>query len=66
MNSTFNPKDAITVFYDGKDVTEFATVIASVDTSKEGEFAVTYSVTYDGQTVKVNGKVTIQNSCPEN
>ncbi len=68
LNSTFDAKKAVTVTYNGEDVTASSTIIASssnnIDTTKSGTFDVTYSITYNGQTVKKNGKVNVSESCP--
>ncbi len=59
-----NPKNGVKVTLNKEDVTSLATIIASsVDTSTIGEKDITYTVTYKGQTVKVNGKINVSESC---
>lgn len=59
-----DPKKGIKVTLDGKDVTSAATIVASsVDTSSEGEKSITYTVTYQTETIKVNGIVNVSSSC---
>ena len=57
-------KKGIKVTLDGKDVTSAATIVASsVDNSSEGEKNITYTVTYQTETIKVNGIVNVSSSC---
>ncbi len=64
IGGTVNAKSAITATYDGVDVTNLATVSASsIDTTSAGEKNITYSVTYNGITIRVNGKVTVSDHC---
>lgn len=63
-NSTFNPRDAVTVTYNGKNVTKDSTIVYSkVDTSKEQSVSVTYSITYNDEQITVRGNLNIRNSC---
>ena len=68
LNSTFDAKKAVVVTLNGEDVTSESTIIASssnnIDTTKAGTIELTYSITYNGQTVKKNGKITIAETCP--
>lgn len=64
LNGTVNAKEAVTVMLDNEDITEKATIVASsVDTKTTGEKDITYTITYQNETIKVNGKVTISESC---
>jgi len=63
-DETFDAKKAVTVTYEGKDVTNDATIISSkVDTSKTGEVKVTYSITYKEKQIQITGKVNISDQC---
>ncbi len=62
--SVINAKEAVTVTYNGKNVTRDATIVYSnVDTSREQSVAVTYSITYNGEQTTAKGTVNIRTSC---
>lgn len=62
--SVLNPKDGIKVTLNNKDITSSVTVIASsVDTETNGTKDITYTVTYNSETKKVKGKITVSDSC---
>ena len=64
INGTVNAKNAVTVTYEGKDVTSEATITAStVDTTTAGTKTVTYTVSYQGEQIRVNGTVTVATTC---
>lgn len=66
VGKTINPFNGITVLYDGQDVTKKSTIISSdIDTTKPGEQNITYQITYQNETIKVNGKITIKDKCSE-
>jgi len=63
-DQTVDAKKAVKVLFGTKDVTQSATIIASaVDTKTIGEKDITYTITYNEETIKVNGKVNVQESC---
>ncbi len=65
-DGTVNAKKGVTVTLDGKDVTDESTIVSSsVDTSTTGEKDITYTITYNNETIKVNGKINVSNSCTE-
>ncbi len=62
--SVINAKEAVTVTYNGQNVTKDATIVYSnVDTSREQSVAVTYSITYNGEQTTAKGTVNIRESC---
>ena len=64
INGTVNAKNAVTVTYEGKDVTSEATITAStVDTTTAGTKTLTYTVSYQGEQIRVNGTVTVATTC---
>lgn len=63
---TVNPKNGVKVTLENKDITASATIIASsVDTATTGEKDITYTITYKEQTMKVNGKISVAETCKE-
>ena len=65
INGTVDAKKAIKATYDGVDVTDEVTITASeVDTSTTGEKTITYTVSYQGSQIRVSGKITVSNTCP--
>ena len=65
VNGTVDAKKAIKATYDGVDVTDEVTITASeVDTSTTGEKTITYTVSYQGSQIRVSGKITVSNTCP--
>ena len=65
VNGTLNPKNAVKVAYNKKDVTKEATIVASkIDTTTPGSKDVTYTITYNKKTITIKGKVTVSESCP--
>jgi hypothetical protein len=63
-NGTLNAKKALTVTYDGEDVTNESVITASqIDTSTTGEKTVTYSISYNQKQIQITGKVTVADSC---
>ena len=64
INGTVNAKNAVTVTYEGKNVTSEATITAStVDTTTAGTKTLTYTVSYQGEQIRVNGTVTVATTC---
>lgn len=64
IGKTLNPKSAVTVNFNGTNVTNDATIsFSSFDTQKEGNFEVTYSVNYKDNQTKVTGNVEVKESC---
>jgi len=65
-DGTVNPKIAVKVTLNQKDITNLVTIIASaIDTSTTGEKNITYTISYNDETIKVNGKVNVSDSCKE-
>ncbi len=61
---TFDPKTGVKVTLDGKDITSSCTIIASsIDSSTTGSKEVTYTITYQNETKKINGKVNVSDKC---
>ncbi len=66
-DSVFNPKEAVTVTYNGKNVTKDSTIVYSkIDTSKEQNVSVTYSITYNNEQTTAKSTVNIRTSCEAN
>ena len=64
VGEEFQPKNFITITYNGSNVASGAVVTSnSVDTSKEGEQNITISVTYEGENEQVTLKLKVANSC---
>lgn len=59
-----NPQDAVKVTHGSKDVTASSTITAStVDTSSTGEKNVTYTITYNGETITKSGTINVSDTC---
>ncbi len=62
--STLDAKKALTVMYNGKNVTNDATIVfSSIDNQKVGNQSITYTISYQGQQIKVHGMVNVSESC---
>ena len=63
-NAVFDAKKGVKVTLNDKDITASCTIIAnSIDTTTIGEKDVTYTITYQNESIKVNGKVKVSDSC---
>jgi len=61
--TAFDAKKGVKVTYDGNVVTNATIIASAVDTKVLGVTEVTYTITYNNETIKVKGKVTVGTSC---
>ncbi len=64
LGETLDPKTVVTVTYNGKNVTNNATIaFTGLDNTKDGKQTITYSISYNNENTTIKGTINVSAAC---